>query len=746
MADFNSGIQPDQQRPMYQQPTPVDTTTASAISSAGSILGTVGGTLVQGAALAQQTDATKQQNSFLMNYSQDLLRISDLEQQGVLKPDQALRQYRTRTASMLANHPNFQEEIYKTYGNVVEKAGLGKNVVDDFEQQKKDAAALKQSQVLAASQDGFIQPGMSPEQQDTMVAEHQKLLFGNAQMEQANKILANQKAKVELTNAQLSTIQAKQSIATGAINQQRARINLAQDQAKYQFTAGAQQAADGFFSKFQQDLEGIKKQVGTQVPDPAHPGKTMQYTQAMATQDIDNKLANIQQTVSGAAVASGNQDAINALTHPMAMLAESAKGVINGNTDKVINDNNVSNALAVAQHQQLTSDPDALNLVATSKLFPQTASSLQEAMGKKFVDLMRRNGLMKADGSANDSKPSDPTTNGDPEHDRGNKQYWTTLKAGISSASTGALQKDAVLDLNNHITKSLEGMALYGPTAASAKELNNVVGFFADKQVGKYLIKNPDIISGPAAGQARAAYDRDYQQVVLPLLQQEFLNANVAIDNRSTVSGKGIRVSDPTMGESPKFIHPEFNGSGVTFVANDPTKGETNREAQRLNREVAPVMNTLIAANAHFAGNQDYRTSYEDIMSRMDIRNQVPVNAPEPTQESAPVNPNNAPAASTSSAGASDLEHMSHAQLLLMRDKLPPDDPRQAEIAKYEHQAFAREWVKENPAVAAASLTAAIPLYTAGKATGLVKSRTPASLDEMKAAFKGIGQGLGIVD
>lgn len=742
MADFNSGIQPDQQRPMYQQPTPVDTTTASAISSAGSILGTVGGTLVQGAALAQQAEATKQQNSFLMNYSQDLLRISDLEQQGVLKPDQALRQYRTRTASMLANHPNFQDEIYKTYGNVVEKAGLGKNVVDDFEQQKKDASALKNAQVLAASQDGFIQPGMTPEQQDAMVDKHQQFLFGNTQMEQANKILANEKAKVELTNAKLGTIQAQQSIATGAINQQRAKIQLAQDKAKYQFTAGAQQTMDGFFSRFQNDMAQLKSQVGTQVQDPNKPkGVTMMYTQAMAVQDIDNKLANIQQQVSTSAAASGNQDAINALTHPLSMLADATKNVINGNTDKVINDNNVSNALAVAQHQQLTSDPEALTLVATSKLFPQTASSLQEAMGKKFTDLMKRNGLMKADGSANDGKPSDPTTNGDPEHDRGNKQYWTTLKDGISKASSGALPKDAQLDLNNHITKSLEGMGIYGPTAASAKELNNVVGFFSDKQVGKYLIKNPDIISGPAAGQAREAFKRDYQQVVLPLLQQEFLNGRVAVDNRSTVSGKGIRVSDPTMGESPQFIHPEFNGSGVTFVANDPTKGETNREAQRLNREVAPVMNTLIAAGAHFDGNQDYRTSYEKLMSTLDIKNQVPVNAPEPT-----ANPKNAPAASSSSAGASDLEHMSHAQLLLMRDKLAPDDPRQAEIAKYEHQAFAREWVKENPALATASLAAAIPAYTAGKATGLVKSRTPASLDEMTAAFKGIGQGLGIVD
>lgn len=89
---------------------------------------------------------------------------------------------------------------------------------------------------------------------------------------------------------------------------------------------------------------------------------------------------------------------------------------------------------------------------------------------------------------------------------------------------------------------------------------------------------------------------------------------------------------------------------------------------------------------------------------------------------------------------------MSHAALVNLRNSLPADDPRQAELAPYEHQAFAREWVKENPVTATASLLAAIPGYTAAKEVGAVKSRTPASLDEMAAAYKGVGQGLGIID
>lgn len=89
-----------------------------------------------------------------------------------------------------------------------------------------------------------------------------------------------------------------------------------------------------------------------------------------------------------------------------------------------------------------------------------------------------------------------------------------------------------------------------------------------------------------------------------------------------------------------------------------------------------------------------------------------------------------------------DYTAMSHADLLRLRNSLAPDDPRQAEIAPYEHAAFAREWTMENPLVAVPSLAVAIPGYTAGKALGLFGTRSPASFREMGQSYRGIGRGL----
>lgn len=82
----------------------------------------------------------------------------------------------------------------------------------------------------------------------------------------------------------------------------------------------------------------------------------------------------------------------------------------------------------------------------------------------------------------------------------------------------------------------------------------------------------------------------------------------------------------------------------------------------------------------------------------------------------------------------------SHAELYLARGNAPAE--LQAKLAPLEHQAFAREWTQDNPLLAAPSLAVAIPAYTAAKALGLTGARSPASLAEMLAAYRGIWQGL----
>ena len=88
------------------------------------------------------------------------------------------------------------------------------------------------------------------------------------------------------------------------------------------------------------------------------------------------------------------------------------------------------------------------------------------------------------------------------------------------------------------------------------------------------------------------------------------------------------------------------------------------------------------------------------------------------------------------------MAKMSHGDLLLLR-KSRRDDDKEAQntIAKFEHRAYARESVKDNPATAL-TLPLMIPIYSAGKALGVLKGRSDASLEQMKHGFIGLGEGV----
>ncbi len=84
-------------------------------------------------------------------------------------------------------------------------------------------------------------------------------------------------------------------------------------------------------------------------------------------------------------------------------------------------------------------------------------------------------------------------------------------------------------------------------------------------------------------------------------------------------------------------------------------------------------------------------------------------------------------------------------ELMMARHALPPDDPQQAQVAPFEHRAWARERVAENPLLAPA-YAAMVPGYQLVK---LVRSfggdrgaRTAPSMDQLAGGMTGIAEGV----
>lgn len=80
------------------------------------------------------------------------------------------------------------------------------------------------------------------------------------------------------------------------------------------------------------------------------------------------------------------------------------------------------------------------------------------------------------------------------------------------------------------------------------------------------------------------------------------------------------------------------------------------------------------------------------------------------------------------------IAQLPHALLYQTRERLPRE--QQGFISPYEHRAFSREVVKENPLMAI-SLLAAIPAYQGYKA--VMGARSEPSLDQVLQGYAGIG-------
>ncbi len=77
-----------------------------------------------------------------------------------------------------------------------------------------------------------------------------------------------------------------------------------------------------------------------------------------------------------------------------------------------------------------------------------------------------------------------------------------------------------------------------------------------------------------------------------------------------------------------------------------------------------------------------------------------------------------------------------------LRDLIPRDSPLHAVYGPLEHGQFTQDEVGRNPLMAIPML-AFIPAYTGLKAMGAFpRARSPASLDEMAEAYRGVGRGL----
>lgn len=176
------------------------------------------------------------------------------------------------------------------------------------------------------------------------------------------------------------------------------------------------------------------------------------------------------------------------------------------------------------------------------------------------------------------------------------------------------------------IVNTLRSVVTYGTGDNDAKNFTSVVDFLADTSVGKFMEQNSTSINPQIADQAKYVVQQQYENVVLPLINERWLEAQTQIikaqPNMTTsdmwASGAGM---NPDAGiesiDINKAIVPTWNGAGIEFQVAPEFRdnAQIRSVAKELNtgpNAAAPAINKLVRLSAHLSGNTDYKKAYDE--------------------------------------------------------------------------------------------------------------------------------------
>lgn len=600
MADFTTNVQPVQGQIAPVAPVQ-DNTAAEAVQGVGQLLGGLGAAVINANTYAQQVKQQKYKASALGDLQQNIMRVQDLQQQGVMTQDQALRRIRLTTASSLANHPLLQDDINKLVGTLT-----GTALQEDISkgtQAEQDQHSATQKYMEAALQAGYFKPTDPPEVQRKMADAYQGVQLALAQLKQQSDVLAYQKSQVELGNAKLSTIAAKQGIANAAVTAQRNNIGLQQDIHKLNFTNHAGDVALSFLPKFDKDANDL-------INDKS---KTPEQIQ-MGLDAIGN---NVQDTISGIAIGADSTGSIPAMGDIFKRRLQVYKDQASGKLSADLAAQQLTNLTAVSSLALVNKSPDLLKLTSLSHVLPAAANVVQGNIANEAVKLLRNNGAIP------DSNGNTPTVPGNPTHSdaaeqKAVQQYSNILLENLKQANSGkVVDPEHQAEINNNFNNMMAGFGTYAGTTKDATGLKVAVQTFAKPEFGLYASNPKNGFDADASEKAGKAFDQYYKTALLPLIQNEFEHASVVVGTMPSTSAYGAAkgLTQQKVVPAPTQIHPVFADGRVRFVADDPTIAGANDKATDLNNRVAPILQTMIKADAHLHQSTNYEFYYNELLN-----------------------------------------------------------------------------------------------------------------------------------
>lgn len=587
MADFtlaqigetSGGASP---QPGVQQPNPV----TSALSFASG----VGQSLFESMGNRQEAEAQEQANKAVTRFSEQQMRIADLVDRGEMSSQEGRMRMRRNLITAGGDNPNLAGEFGKAHEAVVTTAGMGKVAAEGTEQEQ--AFMKEQAEALRL---GFFQEGASEEEAR---AGTQRLIRLN-----------RDRLKSELAKEELAMLQAQQTYARGQIGMQRDRVSLASSQLQLrklkleqEVQEGVVGMADSYFPVFSNRM----KMIQARAQDPSDP---MQADEAalLMRQELDGAISEAR-----ARGATMDPSVLTNILTPYQRLYDTSREVLTGKMSGEVFDEISSSMTARTGLMQLTQDADTLALVSTSNLLGSSAGPLLQSesgdITKSALNIFKEN-------AREDGKSSNIFREGE----AGIKSYLDFLSTGISRVVNGSPSVDPegeADELRVQTNSLLKGVA-DNAGGEEFRRVKPVIDHIASDNYASY-------ITSKGRGAINKEYESDvelylsnlFNDEIEPLIAEEWRNASTQLSAERMGPGPDQQTEEEA---TSSLIQPMFTGDGVRFVKTNRA-GDNPRvdaEMQRLNRKVAPAVNTFLRAGAHLQETTDYERLFNERYSYM---------------------------------------------------------------------------------------------------------------------------------
>lgn len=563
---------------------------ASTVAAVGQGLTQLLGTGLQMYQNQQKVEAQQKQDKVVSGFAQNIVALNAAVEQGSITQADAQRRQRAMFNQAIANSPHLTDDLVKLNTSIAGSAGLGTTLAEGTAVDQQIKADTK-----SATGAGFIQPGMSPEQQEKGLNLYRQQQQALNQMDFASKQLG-------LQNQQLSLQEKRANIANAQVQRANAAADLQMKRNKMAVQNGLSDVANVYTQDTLGKVSGLQEALANKQITPE---QFMQQTQVLR-----NKFYAVTQGARG--VAGG--DYIDTLSSPLFKILDAADNVASGKVSADVAKNQLDHAQTVAA-LPFMNDPKIAAIAAQSKIFNGIFNPVVlSAFGSDVVKSIQKN--------TRQGTPANAVSD-DPDEQEAHTSYTNGLKEAITTFSTKSPAasdlKGLQGELETNLNQVLKSVGTMGASVDNPTQFNNVMKFFADPTFLEFQQKGGKI-DPSLSQQAKTVIQENYQSQLIPAIRTEWENAKTVTSTTLPAGGfPAMGASTPTAttteADSSKVVSYRWTGQSLQFV---PSAGyERNRaalaKAKELNQKVSPLVQRLVMADAHMEGNQDYSKYFKEL-------------------------------------------------------------------------------------------------------------------------------------